>query len=231
MLVKSLTTTAFLATSPLVLAHTVNVCASVASDTDGDGFGWERGQSCVISGQSEDTPEFTNQENGQPVVLTRAYWDSEDFDKEVACKEMYFDGSSYATIRNEARLAFGSLSTVVPFEGTLDLTQSYRSTVTADLSWALDNGVYTGPTGLGYSPWVEVIDINYNSGVNSQAVRVWTSDMAYTQCRSINPNDVFIPTGIPLSPTNEFYGECIDTGPQGDGWGWDGTASCIVSAN
>ncbi len=230
MLLTSLTIAALLSAAPVVFANANNVCSSVAADSDGDGFGWENNESCIVSDQSDDTPVFTNQENGQPVILTRAYWNAEDFNKGVVCKEDYFNGSSYATIRAEALLEFGLLSTVAPFEGTLDLTQAFRTTVISGLPWGLDDGIYSGPTGLGYSPWVEVIDIDYNNGVSTQAVRVWTSDMAYTRCRAINPGESFIPTGIPLIPDSEFNGDCIDTVPMGDGWGWDGSASCRIAA-
>lgn len=44
------------------IAGTLPICESASSDTDGDGYGWEREQSCIVDhaaeGQCEDRGDF-----------------------------------------------------------------------------------------------------------------------------------------------------------------------------
>ena len=180
MLLKLLIIVASLVAVPSVHSQNLPECSSDAADPDGDGFGWENNSSCRVTSQSDTTPQFTNQENGQAVLLSRAYWNPEDFYKDIVCRENYFNGSTYVTIRGEALMEFNQLSSVVPFEGTLSFTQGFTATTVTGLPWGLDNGIYTGPTDLGISPWVEVTDFEYNDGTQTQITRVWNSDLAYT---------------------------------------------------
>ncbi len=224
-MLKLLIIAMLLGMAPAGFTQTLNVCSSAASDSDGDGFGFENNRSCVVSELSDVAPEFINQENGQPVLLIRAIWTAEDFLTPIACSEEYFDGSSYTRIRPAALLEFGPLPNVAPFVGEVDLSVSpLSSTRVNDIPWNIDNGIYTGPTGLGYSPWVEIID---DERLDAQFTRVWTSDNAYTLCTTVNPAASFAPTGIAPDPISEFDGStCVDTDPVGDGWGWNGSTSC-----
>ena len=48
--------------SPFINAQTLPICESATSDSDGDGYGWENEQSCVVDtsqlGQCEDRGDF-----------------------------------------------------------------------------------------------------------------------------------------------------------------------------
>ena len=63
-----------LLTTQMVSAQPEIVCSSVAADPDGDGFGWENNQSCLVTTDSDSAPQFINRETGQPVALVRAIW-------------------------------------------------------------------------------------------------------------------------------------------------------------
>lgn len=215
-----------LLSSPLTYAQSVPPCTSIASDTDGDGWGWENDASCRVVEQTATAPQFINLETGQPVSLTRAMWNAEDFNKNVACREFDFDGTEYLITSVQRLLLFDNLPLVAPFVGNVEILHPgllgdlNRTTVV----WGLDNGIYNGPTGLGLSPWVEVFDVFYPSGDVSASVRIWVNEHRYTECISVDPRDSFTPSGVLEIPTNT--GACIDS--DGDGWGWDGVASCRI---
>lgn len=217
--------------APMTNAQTTNACQSAASDADGDGFGWENGQSCRVTDRSIDTPEYINLQTGQPVDLFRAYWNAEDFYKQIVCLDHYFDGSDYVSY-SDLLLEPERLPLIAPFQSRVNISRR-RISDTTSVIWGLENGIFMGPTPLGLSPWLETVDItNADGSFASQEVRVWTSNFSYTSCRTPNPNDRFVPTGSPSPIVDVFNGECIDTTPAGDGWGWNGTESCrVVSEN
>jgi len=227
-LLHALCLTACIATNHTASAQTIASCSSVASDPDGDGFGWENNASCRVTEGSNGAPEFINLETGQPVSLTRAYWDPTDFDNPITCGERYFDGIGYEQTYRELFIEHGRLSPVTPFQGRLELTARAEA---INLPWALENGIYTGPTGLSESPWVEVVDLFKTGGDTGHGVRIWHSNHSYTRCAPLAPDRNFIPTGTPPVPENLFTGTCVDTDPLGDGWGWDGTTSCSIPVN
>ncbi len=217
------------ATSPLAYAQTTVTCQSSASDADGDGYGWEDGQSCRVGVSSSAAPEFINQRTGQPVPLERAFWDAQDFLQEIACSDFYFDGTDYLLVTSVSALLFESLPINAPFQSRVRISPSPGAN-RVSVRWSLENGIYTGPTALGETPWVEIFNFEFASGFSQTGIRAWTSDFGFTACRTTNPNTAFRPTGVPEDVLDPFNGECIDTPPSGDGWGWDGTQSCRLDA-
>ena len=208
---------------PMANAQQVEFCETDSSDVDGDGWGWENGMSCKVIA-STDIPQFTNQETGQPVVLQRAYWSEDDITAvSIACNDWYFDGTEYQVIVQEKLITAEALSLVAPHTGEVEVAApSFGNSdlLNTTVIWQLNNGVYIGPTGLGYSPWIEVISIDYTvPPITVEAVRIWTSEFAHTRCRSVDPRRSFVPTGTPAVDTT-----CVDY--DGDGWGWDGSTSC-----
>lgn len=215
---------------PMVHGQATVECQSAASDADGDGFGWENGQSCRVTDSSADIPEFVNQRTGQPVLLERAFWDARDFLPEIICRDFYFDGIDYQPVSEAASLLFESLPLRAPFQSRVRVISSPGGRSTS-VFWRLENGIYTGPTALGETPWVEITTLEFSNGFTQPGVRAWTSDFGFTTCATANPNASFGPTGIPADIVDPFNGECIDTPPTGDGWGWDGLQSCRIGAD
>ena len=218
----------------MVSAQLDIVCSSIAADPDGDGFGWENNQSCLVTTDSDSAPRFINRETGQPVALVRAIWNPEDFESgDVACGEFHFNGTDYSRLYIGSIFSFSPVSRVAPFEGTVQRVDPSGLLSVDNYSWSLDNGVYTGPTRLGETPWVELLEEEFVTGFNpplfTPLVRIWTSDNSYSQCRPVDPFGSFVPTGmVEASEENPFDGACIDTDPVGDGWGWDEVTSCRV---
>ena len=233
MFLRITTLTVLLLATQIVNAQTGIVCSSVATDPDGDGYGWENNQSCRVTTGSDSAPQFINLETGQPAALIRAFWNPEDFESSrIVCEEFYFNGSDYTRLHVTSSFTFSALSRVAPFDGTVERTDPFDQLPDDSYPWSLNNGVYTGPTRLGETPWLEVLEREFVAGFSpplfTPFVRVWASDSSYSQCRPVNPNASFIPTGMAQTTETPFDGTCIDTDPMGDGWGWDGTASCRI---
>lgn len=181
---------------------------------------------------SANAPEFVNQRTGQPVILERPFWNAEDFLEPIVCQNFYFDGIDYQVSASAVLMDFEALPTNAPFQSRVLLNPSPGAR-SAPFRWSLENGIYTGPTALGQTPWVETGNFEPNvagSDIDLIGVRVWTSDFGFTRCITTNPLEAFLPTGIPEDVVSPFNGECIDTPPTGDGWGWDGTQSCRIGA-
>lgn len=196
-------------------AEGLPTCVSNISDNDGDGYGWENDNTCIIDTSPIGPVSFTNLETGLKVNLARAYWNSNDLNKDVVCSAHSFDGIEYKRIdASVTGYLFSPNSLTPPFVGEVSVVHSFDSRSVV-FPWAVDNGRYIGPSDLGRSPWVEIV-VNV---WDQSAVRIWFLDQTYTQCEAINPNEFFLPTGSPPD-----VGECIDS--DGDGWGWDGVASC-----
>ena len=197
-------------------AQSYPACLTNDSDTDSDGYGWENNTTCVVDTNPNGPAFFTNLETGLRVNLIRAYWDSQvDFNKDVVCAVFSYDGSGYQRIdASITGYQFTPVSAMPPFAGTVSVTHSFNSR-SVNYPWSVDNGVYNGPGELGQTQWMEIIDY----GIGQSAVRLWFLDETYSQCSSINLNDFFQPSGV-----RPDTGECIDT--DGDGWGWNGVASC-----
>ena len=73
-------------------------CLSNASDDDGDGYGWENNNTCIVDTSLIGPTTFTNLETGLKVNLVRAYWNEVDFNKDVVCATFAFDGIQYRRI-------------------------------------------------------------------------------------------------------------------------------------
>jgi len=191
-------------------------CLSNASDSDVDGYGWENNKTCIVDTSPIGPAFFTNLETGLNVSLTRAYWNHFDFNKDVVCSAYSFDGIEYQRIdASITGYQFSPMSLTPPYVGEVSVVHSFNSN-SVIFPWAVTNGRYIGPSDLGRSLWMEIV-INV---WDQSAVRIWFLDQTYTQCEAVNPNDFFLPTGSP-----SVAGECIDS--DGDGWGWNGVASCI----
>ena len=212
-----------------VLSQTLPSCRALASDADGDGYGWENDNSCVITATSLAKPTFTNLETGNPVDLIRARWNPSDFvfsddgdGVTVACTVRQFDGTSYRTPRTSGSsigYRFEPLSSTTPYNGNAIVFGSPHVTRT----WTLDNGIYYGPSDLSTSPWLEIIDIDhsaYGGTATANAVRVWFTDNQYTECLTPNPFAGIAPTGSSAGEVNCDYSNASIY----DGWGWDPVA-------
>ncbi len=57
------------------VAQELPICTHQYHDADGDGFGWQNEATCLITSSSEPPPDYTNKSTGEPVTLTRPYWD------------------------------------------------------------------------------------------------------------------------------------------------------------
>jgi len=224
-----------LASEPL-LAQALPSCRSIISDTDGDGYGWENDGSCVVTSTSLESPAFTNLETGETVNLVRAYWNESDFTRnDISCVYERFNGSQYSLLSTESTdvglFDFRALSETAPFTG--DIFTNFSSVATE--TWSLNDGIYQGPSALGKSPWVEIIDFDRQAGPlapgTRNAVRIWQSDGLYTQCLTANPRALFVPTGSPPETidTTQSTVTASDTcdysnAAQHDGWGWNATS-------
>ena len=196
-------------------ADTFPACETNATDIDGDGYGWENEDTCIIDTISTGPSSFTNLETGLTVPLIRAYWNIEDFDKDVVCARHFFDGTEYERIdASITGYGFNSRSLTPPF--LVPVTHSFNSE-SVMFPWSVARGVYSGPSDLGRTPWMEII----STTVGQSAVRIWFLDQTFTECSAINPNDFFEPTGSP-----PITNECVDS--DGDGWGWNGVEACVL---
>lgn len=217
---------AALACEPLI-AQSLPSCRSIASDADGDGYGWENGNSCIVTNTTLVAPTFTNLETGNPVNLIRARWNQSDFvDFDIACKRFQFDGATYKATDAETLYIFQPLSQTAPNNGNVEINQLFTQT------WTLDNGIYYGPSDLAISPWVEIID--HQTGVISggaintdNAVRVWLTNNTFARCRTTPYFGLFVPTGVPAqNATDTTLTSSVDNCDYSnaaiyDGWGWD----------
>lgn len=197
-------------------------CADPASDTDGDGFGWENGQSCRVAEDDSQPAQITDLSSGQSVTFTRASWETKNVEnKPVVCVPHYWnaDSSTYNPSTSYSEIYYHSpLDTT----GTI-LKEAIYHRHNADLSlktvlpWNIENGSYTGPGDFGRTPFVEIVSAG---GGNNNAVRSWYNNEFYSLCTAFPASDIFVPTGnLP---------ECIDTVPFGNGLGWDGEGTCNV---
>lgn len=87
-------------------------CNTVASDADGDGFGWELIQktqgngeysSCRVTEESTQAPAVTNRQTGAAVNLVRAYWDANNdiADRRIQCEYYEYNQSTAIYEKND----------------------------------------------------------------------------------------------------------------------------------
>lgn len=200
-----------------LFAQSYPACQSNISDSDGDGYGWENNATCIIDTGLLSPVSFTNLESGQSVRLVRAHWDVvNDFGKDVVCAAYAFDGTQYQRVDDSITgYQFQAASSLPGSSDKVLVTHSARSRSLV-YPWAVVNGVYYGPGDLERSRWLEIVEY-----FEKLAVRIWFLDETYTECSAVNPQDSFFPTGV-----TPDAGDCVDS--DGDGWGWDGVASCRV---
>lgn len=214
-------TTLFVPHNPAT-ASDLPACADPGTDLDGDGFGWENGESCQIMADESQPPQITDLTSGAQVQFTQAVWELANVEnKPVVCELHYWNTNSrtydvsnvYSEIYYHSPIETSgivSIDTIYPGH-----TNNYS--IKKVLPWNIENGTYVGPADFGSSPWVEIVDA---AGGFKNAVRIWRSDTNYVLCTAFPASATFIPTGgLP---------ECIDTAPLGNGWGWDGTNTCKV---
>lgn len=210
------------------LSQSLPSCRALASDADGDGYGWENDASCVVTGTSLSSPQFTNLETGESVDLVRAQWDAGDIaGKSVVCADYHFDGESYLYEGGVGYL-FRPLSSTAPYNGNVIIGFGQFATTQ---TWTIDNGIYYGPSGLSSSPWVEIIDHERFNGsaIDTQdAVRVWYSNERFLSCFTPNPATTFVPSRV--SNQSNASDSATPAGNDGcdysnaaiyDGWGWN----------
>ncbi len=202
------------------LSQTLSTCISIASDADGDGYGWENDASCIITSTSLTSPSFTNLETGEPVNLVRAQWSSSDFTgNQITCQARRFDGVSYSRSGAYGPLyVFQPLSQTAPYNGNVTAVAPTLDGTDITSSWTINNGIYVGPGDLGLTPWVEVVTL---SSANPLATRVWLTDQSYTLCANLEPSKGLAPSGSLQSNIDN----CDYTNAaQYNGWGWDAIA-------
>jgi len=191
-------------------------CLTNASDTDGDGYGWENDQTCLVDTNSTGPASFTNLETGLTVALLRAYWDAADFDKDMVCATHSFNGAEYQRIdASITGYIFTPISLAPPY--VVRVTHSFDSK-SAIFPWTVEDGIYNGPGELGRTPWMETIA----TARGQSAVRIWFLDETFTECSAIDPSNFLQPSGSP-----PITAECVDL--DGDGWGWNGVESCELT--
>ena len=212
-----------------VHSQSLPACVSVASDADGDGFGWENSASCLVTNTSLVAPTFTNQETGSTVGLTRAIWSASDFTEDVLCTNFQFDGEFYRTSDGGTRYAFSPLSETSPFVGNVEIEDI--NNVIQTQTWTLDNGIYFGPSELALSPWVQIVDLAkgevFQDSIDTlNAVRVWLTNERFVLCSTFNPFTRFVPTGS-ATPVDEGGGSSdvdgcdYSSAAEHDGYGWN----------
>jgi len=209
-----------------ILAQTLPSCLSMASDADGDGYGWENNASCLVANTSLGAATFTNLETGNSVGLIRARWEPSDLLDDMVCQLFRFDGTYYQAADGGTLYEHYPLSQNAPFAGNVVFV-SGSSVVTQ--TWSLDNGIYYGPSPLALSPWVQIVDYSHVTGsppVNTpNAVRVWQTDTLFSHCHTTDPDAVIIPTGS-VSQENAVSTTSNDNCDYSNavihnGWGWN----------
>lgn len=201
------------------LSQTLPSCISIASDADGDGYGWENDASCVITSTSLTSPTFTNLETGEPVNVVRAQWSPSDFaGNQITCDARRFDGVSYSSIGPGPLYVFQPLSQTAPHNGNVTAFEPALDGTDITHSWTISNGIYFGPSDLAATPWVEIITL---SSANPVATRVWLTNQSYTLCANLEPTKGLAPSGSLLTNIDN----CDYTNAaQNNGWGWDAVA-------
>jgi len=197
------------------------VCSLAESDSDGDGYGWENEASCISPVVPTTQPQFTNPITGEPAVLTRAYWDASDFHTPLACNEV---GPRNPTIDEVDYLVYHT-----PANPDTVGVRNLKLGEEFVADWSVINGVYSGPVDIGQ--WIEFYQVGddvsllLDDPTQRQGIISYIRDDPrhnYTLCYTIVPTVILQPTGTPQST-----GQCLDL--DGDGYGWDGTATCVLS--
>ena len=145
---------------------------------------------------AESLPAFTNLVTGQPVALTRAVWRAEDFENNpVTCNWFEFDGTNYIVVPETTTILVEHSPLSESGRGGFSLRFQGRVTPLLNLpGWSVVDGVYSGLTYF-ERPWLEVLD--QNNGVNNTStLRFWIFDSHHLECRALNPEKVFKPTGL-----------------------------------
>lgn len=147
-------------------------CMASSSDIDGDGYGWENNNTCIIDTNPIGPASFTNLETGQRVNLIRAYWNEFDFLKDVVCSVYSFVNTEYKRIdASITGYQFSLTSLARSSVGEVSVLHSFNSREVL-YPWAVNNGRYIGPGDLERSQWVEIVT---NVWVQ-HAVRIWFLD-------------------------------------------------------
>lgn len=204
---------------PIAKAQIAPVCREVAADADGDGFGWQDNNSCIVTQESEPAPVFTNLETNEFVNLTRAYWNApaDLYNKTITCVAHHFirDTGTYVADNDPDRETHYTfhythlpLTATAPYTGTVrsehivspgpdnDVFQTYYNQTF--VTWSMDNGIYTGGAPFSGSPYVEIVTV---PSTNLKEIRTWRGNGDFVQCTAV-------PTGVP--PSNNT-GENSDT--------------------
>ena len=207
-------------------AQTLPSCQNTAEDADGDGFGWSirSGQSCVVDATTGAAPSYIHE--GQPVQLTRAYWDANRdlAGRTLACEEYTRnDGDSDQLTASYLRyhdplppekpwISSWTMSSRVSYQsdGT-ETPENDETRLWTVVDGRLDDKLPGSPSCCSEPPyWVELISVN---GGSENATRWWDpSGNKYHQCTDPLTNS-FIPTGspnvTPAAPTTNYSQESI----------------------
>lgn len=197
-------------TAPSVKAQepTVRACISVASDPDGDGFGWEwdrvetRYDSCLVTSESQTAPAAIDESgNFTGESQIRAYWNAnrDIAGRTIVCENL--DRSSTTQLLEVVSVfefQHDPLPLVSPFmafaefSGTSDWSNLSENLVRRRPTevWTVQDGIYRGPMLL--SPWVQIID---RDGRPDNAIR-YRAGFATFEC--------YDPTGAAFVPTGSF---------------------------
>ena len=74
----------------------IEPCLYAASDSDGDGYGWENKTSCVVTDTSSPERELFSLVTGEQVNLVNLHWTEDDFKyRAIECRAYHHSGNEY----------------------------------------------------------------------------------------------------------------------------------------
>jgi len=239
-----------LAAGTLYLSSTVvyaaSACLDPASDPDGDGWGFENGQSCVVAPATQSTSSVGDGTDPH-CIDTDPPGDGWGWNGSTACQI----GSTSADSNNAASGAAecidtdpvgdgwgwdGSTSCRVAAESPSESSNENSADSTDSAATCVD----TDPPGDGWG-WNGSTSCRVDA--TEQSSDAADDQQSDAECFDTDPvGDGWGWNGTTACRVNaaesvadesasvEAEAECFDTDPVGDGWGWNGSASCRVTA-
>lgn len=202
------------------------VCEFTQRDPDGDGFGLQDGQVCIVTEDTSSAPSFTNRETGLPVVFTPVYWDANKdiANREIQCDSYFFDEAEEKYVADEESfsdntgvgitsfsLYHHAVTPVEPFTGWVDTMIDWLAPY-----WSVENGVYNGLAPF-TKPYVEIVSPDGTGkrirrwvsagqyiGPRERIVEARVRHAGYVECRDTSGADL-VPTGTLGSDSSVNY--------------------------
>jgi hypothetical protein len=126
-------------------------CFATAQDLDGDGFGWQRYETCVVDSITYRKPALTNLETGTEVPLTRPYWNGnrDIANRNIDCRWFDFDAQTQQYLQNDRLppqvFKHALLPYSAPYIGDVLEPLDWMRTVELPAAWTVSDGFYKGP--------------------------------------------------------------------------------------